>query len=118
MSSNDFLMTSGLFDSSVSRLLKLFTAIGSGGCFRYMHSVCATNDYPNTNGRIGINGSRRRVPTVTVVEASSTSKSNPDAYTTAKMAGGIRDSKKSTWVGIIDRVEMRMIGSESRGIIS
>jgi len=83
-----------------------------------MRSVYATNDYPKINGRIGINGNRKRVPTVTVVEAISTSKSNPEAYTTVSKAGGIRDSNMSTWIGSCDRVEKRIIGRISRGMIS
>ncbi len=47
-------------------------------------------------GSSGIKGSNNRVPTVTVVEAVSTSKPNLEAYTTVKMAGGIIDSRRRT----------------------
>ena len=75
----DFLISSGLLESSDSRLLNVLTVLGSIESTRYMPSDCAINGYPKMKERIGINGNRRSVPTVTVVEAISTSKSNPEA---------------------------------------
>ena len=68
--------------------------------------------------RIGINGSKSRCPTVTIVEAISTSKSNPEAYTTVNIAEGINDSSMRTWIGICESVEKRIIGRTKSGMIS